>query len=84
MVDVDFYQRLIINYNKIAYVPHLKMIIGGGEERITNTISNKLILSEFLYLRKKNYYKKSYAIILIKLMKLKIILFEFVKFKMFK
>ncbi|MEO0038913.1 MAG: hypothetical protein RIQ59_2124 [Bacteroidota bacterium] len=82
LVDVDFYQRLMINYKNIAYVPHLKMVIGGGEERITNTISNKLILSEFLYLRKKNYYKKSYAIFLIKLMKLKIILFEFIKYKL--
>lgn len=79
LVDVDFYQRLIINYNKIAYVPHLKMVIGGGVERITNTISRKDILAEFLYLRKKKIYNNSYAIFLIKLIKLKIISIEFLK-----
>lgn len=79
LVDVEFYERLFHNYSSIGYLPEIKMVIGGGDERITNTISNKDILSEFLYLRKKKIYKKDYAITLIKMIKLKIISIEFLK-----
>jgi glycosyltransferase involved in cell wall biosynthesis len=81
LVDVDFYQRLIINYSNINYLPNVKMVIGGSDERITNTISKNQILSEFFYLRNKKIYKKGFAIFLIKWVKLKIIFVEFLKFK---
>lgn len=81
LVDVEFYQRLFDNYSSIGYLPEIKMVIGGGDERITNTISRKDILSEFFYLRKKKIYKSGFAIYLIKFIKTRIILIEFLKFK---
>lgn len=81
LVDVDFYQRLIINYSTINYLPNVKMVIGGGDERITNTISNNQILSEFFYLKNKKIYKIGSSIFLIKWIKFNIIFLEFLKFK---
>jgi glycosyltransferase involved in cell wall biosynthesis len=81
LVDVDFYQRLMINYVKIEYLSNVKMFIGGGEERITNTISNEDILDEFYYLRKKNIYKFKIGIYIIKYYKIKIYISEYLKNK---
>lgn len=82
LVDVELYRRLLTNYKNIEYVPQVKMVIGGGDERITNTISSKLILSEFLYLRKRKIYNYKLGLLVIKLRKIEIIIIEYVKHKL--
>lgn len=85
LVDVEFYKRLFLNHSSIGYLPDIKMVIGGGADRITNTVSNKDIISEFLYLRERKIYNYNVSICLIKIIKIKIYIIEYFKRnKMFK
>jgi len=77
LVDVEFYKRLFLNYSLISYLPEIKMVIGGGDERITNSISKNEILYEYFYLSKQNIYKYQLGIYFVKYMKFRIYLTEY-------
>jgi len=81
LVDVDFYSRLFKKYSKIKLISNVCMIIGGGIERITNTITEKNILNEYYFLTKKNIFKYKLGVYFITIMKFKIILIEYFNLK---
>jgi len=82
LVDVDLYSRLFKKFNRIKFISNTSIVIGSGDERITNTILKKDILEEFYLLTQKNIYKFKLGIYFVQFMKLKIILSGYFNFKL--
>ena len=82
LVDVDLYSRLFKKFKKIKFMADKSMFIGSGDKRITNTILKKEILEEFYLLTQKKIFRFKLGICFIQLMKFKIILFGYFKFKL--
>jgi len=80
LVDVDLYSRLFKKFNSIKFISDISIVIGSGDERITNTILKKDILKEFYLLTKNKIYKYKLGIYFVKFMKLKIILSGYFNF----
>jgi glycosyltransferase involved in cell wall biosynthesis len=74
LVDVDLYSRLFKKYLKIKLISNASMVIGKGNQRVTNTITRKDILREFYLLTQKKIYKYKLGIYFVQLMKLKVML----------
>lgn len=82
LVDVDFYSRLFKKFNKIKFISNTSIVIGKGDKRITNTISDKEILKEFYLLTKKKIFKFKIGNYFIEFMKFKVILIQWFKLKL--
>jgi glycosyltransferase involved in cell wall biosynthesis len=82
LVDVDLYSRLFKKYFKIKLISNASMVIGMGNQRVTNTITKKDILREFYLLTQKKIYKYKLGIYFVQFMKLKVILSGYFNFKL--
>lgn len=74
IVDVEFYIRLITKYSNVLYLKSIKIIIGGDENKITNSITKNVILNEFYYLTKSEVFKYKIGLFYIKIKKIIIII----------
>jgi glycosyltransferase involved in cell wall biosynthesis len=82
LVDVELYARLFKKYSKIKQISSASMVIGAGNQRVTNTISKKDILSEFYLLKQKWIFKFEIGIYFVQFMKFKIILLSYFNSKL--
>jgi len=81
LVDVDLYSRLFKKFNRIKFISNTSIVIGSGDERITNTILKKEILEEFYLLTQKKIFRFKFGIYFLQFMKLKVILIQYFNLK---
>ena len=74
--------KIFKKFNRIKFISNTSIVIGSGDERITNTILKKDILREFYFLTQKYIYKFKLGIYFVQFMKLKIILSGYFNFKL--
>ena len=77
IVDVELYIRVLKKYSKIMQVKAVKIIIGGDDSKITNSITKKDILNEYYYFTKSIVFRYELGLLYIYIRKLEIIIKQY-------